>query len=242
MDILPIALITIVTFGLGIIAGLLLADLRHTNNLPPPREATQKKLKQFARLWVDDKNETVLLEIEGKIFHHINELSATQKRKLFDSGLLSSQESDSIPIKGESPIGSPPSVVQIPTNEDSFVSNSILNQSETDLPTFPTPTPTPPKKSMFDLLSRSTQSPPRLARETPKSIAAQVDEILQSRIQGTELEQRAIRLMELPGKGMVVMIGLEQYNSVNDVPDPEIQTILRAAVREWEDKMLSNNL
>jgi len=48
--------------------------------------------------------------------------------------------------------------------------------------------------------------------------------------------------MELPGKGMVVMIGLDQYDSVNDVPDSEIQAVLRAAVKEWEDKMLSANL
>jgi len=33
------------------------------------------------------------------------------------------------------------------------------------------------------------------------------------------------------------MIGLDQYATVEDVPDAEIQAILRASVREWEAKM-----
>lgn len=70
------------------------------------------------------------------------------------------------------------------------------------------------------------------------SIAAQVDEILQERLKGTELEQRGIRLMELPGRGMVVMIGLDQYDAVDDVPFPDIKAMLKSAVAEWERKML----
>ncbi len=65
----------------------------------------------------------------------------------------------------------------------------------------------------------------------------QVDEILQRRLQEKGWQQRGIRLLELPNKGMVVMIGLDQYATVEDVPDAEIQAILRASVREWEAKM-----
>ena len=41
--------------------------------------------------------------------------------------------------------------------------------------------------------------------------------------------------MELPTKGMVVMIGLDQYDTVDDVPDPAIQALIRTSVKEWED-------
>lgn len=69
-----------------------------------------------------------------------------------------------------------------------------------------------------------------------RSIADQIDEILQANLKGTELDKRGIRLMELPEKGLVVMIGLDQYEGVDAVPDPNIQAVIRNAVAEWESK------
>jgi len=40
--------------------------------------------------------------------------------------------------------------------------------------------------------------------------------------------------MELPNKGLVVMVGLDQYDRVEDVPNPEIRNLIRIAVEEWE--------
>jgi hypothetical protein len=40
--------------------------------------------------------------------------------------------------------------------------------------------------------------------------------------------------MELEGKGVVVMIGLDQYEGVSEVPDPEVRALLRECVMEWE--------
>jgi hypothetical protein len=67
-----------------------------------------------------------------------------------------------------------------------------------------------------------------------KSIAAQIDEILQEDLAESPLKNRAIRLMELPGKGMVVMVGLDQYADVGSVPDAEIREAIRASVARWE--------
>jgi hypothetical protein len=72
-----------------------------------------------------------------------------------------------------------------------------------------------------------------------KSIAAQIDEILQHKLANSALdhipaERRAIRLIELPGKGMVVMVGMDRYEGVEKVPDPEIRSVIREAVEEWE--------
>jgi len=66
----------------------------------------------------------------------------------------------------------------------------------------------------------------------------QVDEILQKKLQERGLQQRGVRLMELPNKGMVVLIGLEQYATVEEVPDAEIQALIRASVSEWETNMM----
>jgi hypothetical protein len=68
----------------------------------------------------------------------------------------------------------------------------------------------------------------------PKSIAAQVDEIVQERLPGSPFYNRAIKLMELPGKGLVVLVDGLQYEGVGEVADPVVQTFLRECVAEWE--------
>jgi hypothetical protein len=43
--------------------------------------------------------------------------------------------------------------------------------------------------------------------------------------------------MEFPNKGMVVLIGLDQYEGIDAVPDENIRALLRAAVAEWEARV-----
>lgn len=50
----------------------------------------------------------------------------------------------------------------------------------------------------------------------------------------TPLEKRGIHLSELPGSGVVVQVGLDQYPGIEAVPDEEVRSVLRAAVAEWE--------
>jgi hypothetical protein len=84
-------------------------------------------------------------------------------------------------------------------------------------------------------------APAGLSLEKPKlptgSIASQVNDILQVMLIKTPLEKRGIRLFELPGKGMVVMVGLNQYDSVDEVPEEIIQKAIKLAVQKWEKQM-----
>ncbi len=68
----------------------------------------------------------------------------------------------------------------------------------------------------------------------PLSIVEQVDDILKEIVAGTPMEARLIRLVEDPQSGVVVWVGLEHYNGVDMVPDPEIKAVLRKAGAEWE--------
>lgn len=70
----------------------------------------------------------------------------------------------------------------------------------------------------------------------PLSIVAQIDEILQARLAFTPLANRAIRLQESPDGGVIVWVGLQKFASVDEVADPEIQAVIRAAIAEWEKK------
>ena len=69
------------------------------------------------------------------------------------------------------------------------------------------------------------------------SIAAQIDEILQDSLLGSPLADRGIELEDVPGKGMIVHVGLDSYEGVAEVPDPEVQGIIRKAVAEWENRV-----
>jgi hypothetical protein len=70
--------------------------------------------------------------------------------------------------------------------------------------------------------------------QAPKSIVTQIDDILQTQISGTSLAGRGVRLAEAPGQRVVVWIGLENYPGINAVPDAEVLTAIRHAVKTWE--------
>jgi hypothetical protein len=94
-----------------------------------------------------------------------------------------------------------------------------------------------PSANPIDFFARALQSDVPKTTAEPKSIAGQVDEILQEKLVESPLANRAIRLMELPGKGMVVMVGLNQYDGVEAVPDAEVRAMIRSAVAEWERRV-----
>lgn len=89
---------------------------------------------------------------------------------------------------------------------------------------------------VLDILTRAIGGDPSKA-VAPKSLAAQVDEILQERLLTSPLRERGIRLIELPNRGLVVLVGLEQYNGVDQVPYPEVQALIRECVQEWERRL-----
>jgi len=67
-----------------------------------------------------------------------------------------------------------------------------------------------------------------------RSIAVQIDEILQDKMEGTPLTGRGIKILELPGQGMVVMIGLDKYTDLEQIADQAVRRVIGEAVAEWE--------
>jgi hypothetical protein len=88
----------------------------------------------------------------------------------------------------------------------------------------------------FVVLARAVNSDTPKDVSAPKSIAVQIDEILQEKLALSPLKDRGIRLMEMPNRGVVVLVGLETYDGVGEVPDPEIQALLKECVAEWENR------
>ncbi len=68
------------------------------------------------------------------------------------------------------------------------------------------------------------------------SIVQQIDSVLQSRLLNTPLEKSGIRLQESLQGGVEVYVGLQKFETIDDVPDQTIKGIIRAAIAEWEEK------
>ena len=69
-----------------------------------------------------------------------------------------------------------------------------------------------------------------------KSIALQVDEILQEMLVNSPQEKRGIRITELPDAGLVVQVGLEKFDGVDTIPYNDVKEIIRAAIAEWRKR------
>jgi len=102
----------------------------------------------------------------------------------------------------------------------------------------PTPVPPPAPKSIFSLFPAPSLLPAKKV-ELPAalpSMVAQIDEILQARLAIGPLAERGIKLQESPEGAVIVMVGAQKFEGVGEVTDPEVQSVIRAAIAEWEQK------
>ncbi|MBI2333577.1 MAG: hypothetical protein HYU84_15715 [Chloroflexi bacterium] len=68
------------------------------------------------------------------------------------------------------------------------------------------------------------------------SMVKQIDFVLQKRIAGTPLESMSIHLNDTLHGGLEVQIGTQKFETIDDVPDANVRTAIRAAIAEWEQK------
>ncbi len=66
-------------------------------------------------------------------------------------------------------------------------------------------------------------------------LAREIGDIVEEMLdQSPTLRRHSIRLQNVPGQGVAFVVDGISYSELNDIPDPEVQTLIREATKEWE--------
>lgn len=67
-----------------------------------------------------------------------------------------------------------------------------------------------------------------------KTIVGMIDEVLQKKLETSPLQSRKISLEDGPHGEVIVVVDADRYVGVDQVPDPQVQTIIRESIAEWD--------
>ncbi|MHC1781533.1 MAG: hypothetical protein AB9891_02005 [Anaerolineaceae bacterium] len=221
----------IVGLGIGMLISMAMSNRGNENT--PPSANPYAPYKRVATLLRDPKDSSLLTETDGRIFASAEPLNDSQHEMLEETARdwyawlrLPPEPEDVIPPADDSaPRKASGQSKTIPLAEFSKVTPKAR-------PGSPRAGGMVPPLVAAAVASNVEKRNPAAAR----SIVEQIDEILQDMVAGTPLAEKSIRLVEEPNSGVIVWIGLEHFEGINNVPDIEARTIIQAAVREWEKR------
>ena len=183
-------------------------------------------LEEVFRIWRGPVGKDLVVEVNGKKAHTPSDLDRDQLDRLgaalqeLSAWLGRGVSAQTSAPPSSHPAGWPetsPGLVESLSEEDSSAGEVRR-----------------PSLNPFDVVSNALRAeirkPPGPAE---KSLAAQVDAVLQEQLKGTPLEKRGIRLTDAPDGGLLVHVGMEKYRGVEEVPDMEIREMIHSAVSEW---------
>lgn len=178
----------------------------------PPAPVRENNLLKISL----DENQQPRLDLDGQRVD-TTQLTPEQRKRLIDLMVMarpwidgSTPQKTAVPPKPTMPTVNPPQ-------------------------TAPAPAPIPAPKPASSPSVPPTTSPKQDVT-APTTMVSQIDAILQTHLTGSPLSGRGIRLVESPEGTVTVVVGIDNYPGVNEVPDPAIQAAIRAAISEWEQR------
>ena len=219
MDLTGVILLT----GIGLVVGFLVAALvfsvrKDSTSPEQPKKQLLSDTENKVRLWREGGEESLVVEMNGVSYRRRNKLHPEQKQVL--DKIVKELQAWLGPSTAPAAAVTHQAVKAAPAKEP-----AVEAQDGTSLN---------PLKIFGDVLQPQKKT---VADEQDLSIVAQIDKILQTKIGGSHLEERGIRLVEGPDQGMVIEIGLDNYTDIEAVPDEEVRSLIRQSVAEWEKSL-----
>jgi hypothetical protein len=260
MDLTTALTLTLIGIIIGFLTGMLISNLRagHDKKSPVVAAAIQKNIDSTSsadqsvepsngtppgspepegliRIWYEAGNKQLAVETNNHIFSSAEDLSIEELRRLVTAtndlnhwlGIHPQPDSTvrannvNIPL-----LDQPVARLLVQPSTTQSASNILLDIQRIK---------NNPLKALLKAFEETN-----VAKIEPVTLtmAGQIDEILQKKLENTPYENLGIRLADTPSHGVVVMVGLNKYDGIESVPDETIRTLIREAVAEWEKQML----
>ena len=207
------------------------------------KKVPNKNWSEVANLWRDRRNGSFIFQVENEFYKQGNDLS-TKERDLLLKVVMDFyrwlEPSTTLPTKPVESIEPALSVESTPrdTAQTDLPIASLMNMPVR------VEQQNGQKGSLnaANIISRALRSDVKVSILPTQSMVAQVDEILQEKISAAKMQKWAVRLAEFPNKGMTVLVGLEKYEGIDDVPYERVRAIIRESVAEWERRAENGEL
>lgn len=249
IEVTPTTLLIIggISLFLGMLAMLLLNSLRE-DAVPPeegadtPPGGKKGRYTPVARLWRERGSSRLVVEMDGRTLLNPEPLNDIQRERLetaerdFRAWLgmgFASFSAGASPAAQESIAPAPPAAVPAsapaptPAAPPSQSADPAAPPARQEPPPIRTVPYTPPNIPPAVI-------PPATPARSNRSIVEQIEDILQDMLVGSPLASRGIHLHQDPKRGVVVQVGVDYYEGIDSVPDPEIKGLLKSAVAAWE--------
>jgi hypothetical protein len=199
-------------------------ETREKNDQPPLKPETLT-MQDPGLLRFRNENGAFTLDLDGAPVNPVS-LSPEQRKRLVE--VLNLMRPWLVERSAPAPSASGRAPAPAPINPD-FTGQG---RPAADQPVPAPPPPGPVLRAPKPLIIEKEDRPAAPAN----SMVTQIDDILQARLEGTALEERGIFLTQSPDGSVAVYVGLTRYSGIDEVPDAEIKTAIRAAIAEWEEK------
>ena len=226
----PIILLFLAVGGacLGFLLGFLVRGFFRRNSQKeesetetPPIKPARRNWDEVAHLWRDPRDGRLIFQIENEYYKRSSELTPKEQKILLKVVMdfyqwLEPSSSIKPPLEASAPTSAP--IERAPR------AALPVEKSEVQKVSF----------SPVRALTQALDADMAAAALPAQSIVAQIDAILQEKLAAADMQKWAVRLVEFPSRGMVVMVGLEQYDGIEAVPYERVRRMIREAVAEWE--------
>ena len=224
-DLLTLLFIASVGIAIGVAIGVLFSGGRSKPDSPEKsKEVVPEQLVKIFTIWRDTSRQGYAVELNDQRYAASSELDSGDldffKRTLKEldawAGLPAAVVETGIDTAGAAVDADQLAVAAVPAAASEV---------------------TKPSLNPVNIFARALRADLRKPEPGPRSIVAQIDEILQEKLSETPEIDKSVQLKEAPDGGMVVMVGVDQYEDVDSVPDEQIRTLIKGSVAEWEKRL-----